>query len=704
MTLPAKDVVIAALGAPDQRPVLAHDLAAKMGVAPGDLSKFLRLLRSLERGGLIINTKDGRLTVPSRAGLISGTLSMSPRGYGMVASGSQKYYVAPDDLEGAIHLDTVLIKPGKNADGANWGRVIKVVARGLTTLTGVYRQHHGYGEVKADEPRVTFTVFVSSGDAGLAGDGDRVAVKITRYPESGKDARARVTEVIGQAGEPLVDARAIALRFGFLTSFSEDTLVETAAIPQVVPPDGARGRLDLRQNLVVTIDGEDAKDFDDAVSVEPTGAGWRLGVHIADVSAYVLPGTRLDASAYDRATSVYLHGLTLPMLPAALSNGACSLNPSEDRLTISVFLDLDSLGRPGAPTIARSIIKSRARLTYEAVNSLFDTGRVPSEWPQDVSREMTRMLGEMREPAALLRSKRMERGSLDFDFPEYRVRLDAQGRPLDIHQSRRGEAEKLIEEFMIAANEAVAGHLFHLSVPCMYRVHERPDKQDLDELNEILAPLGYRVKGTNNLHPRAIQALLEEVRGKPEESMVSDVVLRSLKKARYSPVWLGHFGLSSPLYCHFTSPIRRYPDLMVHRALDAVLDGTWHGSRYGSVRALLDEAADHCSEREMAAQAAERASLENMKLLYVASKVGDIFPGVIKEVVPFGLFVEMDNGVTGLVHISALGAERFEYNERSKTISGRRAGAQFRTGQRVTVQVLRADMATRRVELTVVRE
>ena len=716
MTIPTRQQVLDVFSSSGQRPLLPQELAAKMQVEPGESTRFFRLLRSLKKEGLIVTVAGGRLTSAAHSGILLGRISMSYRGYGLVqagapddaaakdqaslspSAGTQRYYIAPDSLGGALHRDMVLIRPEKKGADGSWARVVKVLERGFTSVTGVYHQMSGYGEVVPDEERLGFRLFVSPGDSGLAEDGDRVVVGITRYPEPGKDARGQVSEVVGRAGDTLSDNKAIAIRFGFPLIFSAAAAQEASGLAEAPAP--AAGRLDLRDRLIFTIDGADAKDFDDAVSLEATAQGWRLGVHISDVSSYVRPRSSLDKDAYTRATSVYLTGLTLPMLPQALSNGACSLMPDEERLVISAFIDLDSTGKPVGADLRRAIIRSVARLTYEATNEFFETGAVPGSWPESLSRT----LNEMRVLALSLRERRTERGGLDFDFPEVRVSLDANNRPLDIFEYRRGDAEKLIEEFMIACNEAVASYLFHLGLPCMFRVHERPDKKDLDDLNETLAPMGYRVRGTNNPHPKAVQAVLEQVKGKPEEAVVAQAVLRALKKARYSATWLGHFGLSSPMYCHFTSPIRRYPDLMVHRIVGALLDSAWKGDDYPQVASLLRESEGHCSEREQASEWAERESVENMKYQYALSKVGDIFTGVVTQVAPFGLFVEMQGGITGLVHVSTLGPERYEFDEVKKALVGSRSRARFKAGDRLAVQVLRVDPVARHIELRIMEE
>lgn len=718
MTIPTRQQVLDVFSSGEQRPLLPPELAAKLHVGPGDTTRFFRLLRWLQKEGLLVAVAGGRLTSAAHSGLLVGRISVSQRGYGTVRAGvpegtgkggltgtrrdagTQVYYVAPDSLGGAFHRDTVLVRPERRPAEGNWARVVKVLERGFASVTGIYVQHSGYGEVTPDEERLGFRLFVSPGDAGLAEDGDRVVALVTRYPEPGRDARGEITEVIGSAGDVFVDNRAIAMRFGFPVAFTAEAAGEAASRAEALSAAAELRRLDLRGKLVFTIDGADAKDFDDAVSLETTDQGWRLGVHIADVSSYVLSGSTLDSEAYARATSVYLTGLTLPMLPEALSNNACSLMPAQDRLVISTFIDLDSTGRPAGTDARRGVIRSAARLTYETTNEFFETGTAPVSWPEGLASTLT----EMRRLALVLRERRMERGSLDFDFPEIKVNLDENSRPLDIFEYRRGDAEKLIEEFMIACNEAVAAYLFHLGLPCMYRVHERPDKKDLDDLNETLGPMGYRVRGTNNPHPKVVQAVLEQAKGRPEEAVVADAVLRALKKARYSATWLGHFGLSSPLYCHFTSPIRRYPDLMVHRILGAVLDGAWKGDDYPRVSSLLTGSEEHCSEREQASESAERESLETAKYQYALSKVGDIFAGTVVQVVPFGLFVQMDGQVTGLVHVSALGHERYDFDEAKKALVGSRSHRRYRVGEKLAVQVLKVDPVAKHIELRVMDE
>lgn len=699
MTLPSKGDILDTLKAVGHNALLAHDLLAKMGVGPEDTTRFLRLLRSMESEGLVY-TRNGRVMLPERAGIVSGRLDVSPRGHGIIlADSGTKWHVAKNEMAGAIHGDIVLARSRRSSRHDREASIEKVLRRTTTSFTGIYRQHRGYGEVKPDEPRLNFSMFVANRERATASDGDRVVALIERYPEPGRDARGKITRVIGRAGDPGVDIRAVALRFGFELEFSDAVLsaAEEAATP--VTQEHIRERLDLRDKLVFTIDSDDAKDFDDAVSLEKTPGGLRLGVHISDVSSYVKPKTLLDRAAYSRATSVYLDGLVLPMLPPALSDGVASLLPCEDRLAISTFITFDECGNESAPQIARSVIRSKARLTYACVNEFFDSGRV-----ENLSIEgLPECLVHMRTLAKSLAEARTRRGSLDFDFKEFRVDLNDAGEPTNVYAYRRGDAERLIEEFMIKTNEAIAAHMFNAGIPCMYRVHERPEKASLEELNMLLEPLGYRLKGTQNAHPKAIQAVLSEARGKPEEARVNDIVLRSLKKARYSPVWLGHFGLASSRYCHFTSPIRRYPDLLVHRVLGLALDGRLHGDSYKEAMDSLAGAAEHCSEREALAEMAERESLALMKIRYMQSKLGEVFPGVISQVMSYGLFIEIENGVSGLAHISALGDDRFEYDEARRLIYGLRSGKVYKEGQSVYVQVSKVDPVEQRVDLTVVR-
>lgn len=417
-------------------------------------------------------------------------------------------------------------------------------------------------------------------------------------------------------------------------------------------------------------------------------------MHIADVSEYIRPGTALDKEAYSRATSLYLHGLVLPMLPDDISSGICSLKPHEDRLALSVFVELDEDATPLGVEIRRSVIRSCARLSYTEANEYFETGHMPGHWPEDVGP----VLSQMRVLSKALAQKRTERGSLGFDFPEWMVRLDEAGLPADMWRYSRKDAERLIEEFMILANEQIAAYLFGLGRPVMFRVHEPPDKKDLDELNEIIGPLGFRVKATNNPHPRAIQAVLEAAKGSPDEEFVFSSTLRALKKARYAPKWLGHFGLASPMYCHFTAPIRRYPDLVVHRFLSALLTKEHPGDAWAKDRALLDAQSDHCSVREHEAELAERESLETVKVHYMKHKLGEVFDAVICNITDFGMFVRIENGLEGLVHISTLADGWYDHNATRKTLQNRRSGRTYRIGQQVGVQLLRVDLAERKME------
>ncbi|MBX6377683.1 MAG: ribonuclease R, partial [Clostridia bacterium] len=533
-----------------------------------------------------------------------------------------------------------------------------------------------------------------------ARDGEKVVVAITVWPDSRRGPEGRVLQRLGLAGEPGVDILSVLYKYGLPTEFPEDVLAEAEGIPGTVTETEVRGRWDFRSLPVVTIDSETARDLDDAVSLEPPpeGVRWRLGVHIADVSHYVREGSALDREARDRGTSVYLVDRVIPMLPPRLSNGICSLNPGADRLTVSVVMDFDALGRRLRYRVGPSVIRSRARLTYTAVGRLLE-GASPAE--AGVPEEVAPMLRDLGELAVALHRRRQARGSIDFDLPEPEVFLDSQGRPFDIRRSEHGAAHRLIEECMLAANEAVAELCFVRELPCLYRVHEKPAQEKVEALEALLFALGIPFRRAKELRPKDFQRVLTQVEGRAEARLIHAVMLRSMQQARYRAENLGHFGLAARFYCHFTSPIRRYPDLVVHRSVRSYLES---GRPTVADAGRLADVADHCSRRERLAADAEWDTVRLKMLEYMEDKVGQVFPGIIAGVASYGFYVQLENLVEGLVHVSTLTDDYYVFDEKRYALIGERTGRLFRLGDTVSVIIARVRRSEGLIDFTLAEE
>ncbi|MHB8947222.1 MAG: ribonuclease R [Bacillota bacterium] len=643
---------------------------------------------------------------PRRTQLLTGELRASARGFAVLRTeDDRQFYVAPDDLLGALNGDLVQARPRRDRARSRGERVeaeiVRVLERRTKRVIGTYARGHHFGSVRPNDARLPEFV-VPRGEQGDATPGDLVVGEITRYSDGLRRPEVRVVEAIGRADQPGVDIAVIVKAYDLPEEFPEAVQREAERAPREVSADEAASRLDLRHLPIVTIDGEDAKDLDDAVSLEETAdGGFRLGVHIADVAHYVRPDSPLDHEARRRATSVYLVDRVLPMLPPELSNGICSLNPRVDRLTQSVFMDFDPTGKRLGYEFADTVIRTAERMSYTDVAAILvrrDRALL------DRYAALTPLFERMARLARLLRARRLDRGALDFDFPEEKVVLDALGRPVEVRRYERTIADQLIEEFMLAANEAVARHCAGLKIPFMYRVHERPDLEKVAALNEFLYPFGFQLRDPERVQPAELQAILEKVAGRPEERVVSRVLLRSLKQARYSADNVGHFALASRFYTHFTSPIRRYPDLIVHRLLRESRRGGGRLSevRQGAWRDVLPEIAEHSSARERVADDADRASVDVKKCEYMEARLGEVFDGVISDVTNYGFYVELPNAIDGLVHVRELADDYYVLNEKSYALVGESTGRRYRLGDAVTVYVIAADHMTRRIDFGLV--
>jgi len=682
------------------RPLKAKELARALGVGAADYAEFRALLHRLESEGALYRVQRQRYAAPQRINLVVGRLQTIRSGAGFVVpeDGGADLFIPADGLGSAVDGDRVIARIEKKRRGQRReGRVIRVLERARETIVGTYHPARNFGFVTPEDRKLTRDVFVPPGSEKGAREGDIVVVRVTSWGDGHLGPAGEVERVLGAAGQPGVDVLAVIYGHELPIEFPSEVIADAEALrDRGITAADLGGRLDLRDELVFTIDPEDAKDHDDALSVKRTGEDeWEVGIHIADVGAYVRPGSALDAEALRRATSIYLVDRVIPMLPEALSSDLCSLRPGEDRLTVSLLIRLGKDGRARGHRIARSVIRSRHRLSYDEAQQVLDG-------VASIDPETDAALRDLLVLSRALRARREERGSLDFDLPEARVVLNTRGEPTDIQRVLRLESHRLIEDFMLLANETVAARAARRRIPFVYRIHERPDADRMEQLREFVATLGLRLGGGRAPRPKDLQRLLEQVRGRPEEALVSTVVLRSMKQARYSVENVGHFGLAARHYAHFTSPIRRYPDLVVQRLVtQAFIDREPVPAELAET--VLPGVARISSERERVAVEAERDSVDLKKVEFMERHLGDVFAGTISGVTAFGAFVLLDAFfVEGLVHVSSLTDDYYQFSEDAFELVGERRGRRLRLGDRVRVQVARVDREERQIDFLLV--
>lgn len=639
--------------------------------------------------------------------VVSGRLSLHQDGYGFVSQGKDKpdIYIAQKGMAGALNGDlvTVELSPVIKGQGKREGRITAVTERANSRIVGIFRQTPANALLIPEDTRLGTTFFIPPAGINGAVDGQQVILEVTLWPDKNRLAAGKVVEILGWPDDPDVEMLTVIHRFQLPHVFDAATLAEAEVLPATINSKELCKRTDLRDLPTVTIDGETAKDFDDAVSLQQDGSNFRLFVSIADVSHYVTPDSHIDREAYLRGTSVYFPKRSIPMLPERLSNNICSLNPGQERLTMTAELLLDNQGRLLAADFYTSVIKSDARLTYTQVKALIEDGDAT---PLGEARWLAPMLLEMKKLALVLMEMRRKRGSIDFDLPEPEITFDLTGKTEAIVKSERNLAHRLIEEFMLAANEAVAGFVTSKKHPFIYRIHEQPDQEKLNAFQDFLLPFGFRLTYVEGkIKPQSLQQLVAAASGTPEERMVNYGLLRCMKQARYSEENFGHFGLASDCYTHFTSPIRRYPDLLVHRFLKLVLLAKEQPlpkkdqKLLEELTANLPEAAEHCSNRERVAMEAERDIVELKKLQFMQDKIGEEFAGFVAGVTAFGCFVELTEFfVEGLVHISTINDDFYSFEERLYALKGRRSNKIIRIGDPVTVRVVAVNPQARRIE------
>ncbi len=691
------------------KPAPVRELIRRLGLDPAGRRALKPVLRRLLEDGEVVKVRGGRLGLPSRMNLVVGRLSCHASGFGFVipegkeeAAGRRRdVYVSAVNMKEALHGDRVVARVERvSARGAE-GRIIRVLERALQRLVGRYEADGRFGgHVVPFDRRVLHELFVPAGEERGAVAGQMVLAEITRPPTGARNPIGRVLEVLGRLEEPGVDLKVVMAKHGLPDAFPPEVEAEASGVPSAVAEQDRRGRTDFRGWDTVTVDPETARDHDDAISLDALpGGGWRLAVHIADVAHYVPAGSALDQEAYLRGTSVYFPDRVVPMLPHALSSNICSLVEGQDRLTQTVVLELDAKGGVRKAEFHDGVIRSRARMTYQQVQAIVDG---------DASLRQRFLLLvplflRMDELARLMRQRRHERGSLDFDLPEPKLVLDEAGEMAGIVAHERLDSMRVIEEFMLAANEAVAARLDQAGMPALFRIHEQPDPRKVEEFTELVASFGYRVPANlEAIRPQDFQLILRQIEGKPEEKLVSYLLLRTMKLARYHEENLGHFGLAAPMYAHFTSPIRRYPDLVAHRALRALRVGAAGGAN-GELPADLAEMGRHLSDMERRASEAERELIEWKKVRFMSGELGEAFSGYVTGVQAFGLFVELDEiYVQGLVHVSSMTDDYYLFNEKAHTLRGESTRKAYRLGDRVEVQVVRVDLERRQVDFALV--
>lgn len=701
-----KEEILAFFNEEANKPVSVEELEERFEVASSQgFKELIHLLNELEEAGLVVRTRTNRYGTPDKLNLIKGKVQGHAKGFAFIIpeEGEDDVYVPQGSLLGAMNGDIVLVRIDERSNGSRAeGKIIRIIERKITEIVGEYKEFPSYALIVADDKRVSADFIVTKGNEKGAADGHKVIATITKYPEGRFGGEAEIKEVLGHKNDPGMDILSIIYKYNIPQSFAEETLEQAEQVPDQIAEKDLNNRRDLREEVIVTIDGADAKDLDDAVQVKKLANGnYKLAVHIADVSHYVQENSPIDKEASERATSVYLVDRVIPMIPHRLSNGICSLNPQVDRLTLSCEMEIDANGGVVNHEIYQSVINTTERMTYRDVNDILTDQE--SELRQKYA-PLVQMFEEMEELAAILRNKRFTRGAIDFDFKEAKVLVEEDGTPKEVVLRERSVAEKLIEEFMLAANETVAEHFHWMKLPFVYRIHEDPDAGKFESFLEFITGFGYVVRGTaNTIHPRALQSLLAEVKGEPEETIISRVMLRSMKQAKYDVNSIGHFGLSAEFYTHFTSPIRRYPDLLVHRLIRTYLiQGKTDKKTQDNWQERLPGLTAHASDMERRAVDAERDTDNVKKAQYMADKVGEVYTGMISGVTNFGLFVELENTVEGLVHVSYLTDDYYRYDQKHYAMIGERSGTVFRIGDELEVRVVKVNVEEASVDFEIV--
>ncbi len=713
-------------------PMKAKEMASILCVPKTEYSSFSEVLKKLEEEYRIQKNRKSKYSLVDSNRYITGVFRANEKGFGFVKikDREDEVYISKSHTKNALNGDTVLIeilKDEKDSGHSEEGKIIKILTRDKDTVVGVFINSKNYGFVVPDDRKLGTDIFISKKNFGKARNDSKVLVKILKYPENGKNAEGKVIEVLGNINEAGVDMLSLIKDYKLPYEFPEAVVEEAQSYKEEDIKNDIKCRLDLREEEIFTIDGEDAKDLDDAVNVKKLENGnFELGVHIADVSHYVKEDSKLDKEAIIRGTSIYMLDRVIPMLPRELSNGICSLNQKKDRLTLSVIMEINNEGQVVSSQIKKSVINVTRRMSYNEIATILKylNNEKNEEKIENTNKAKERInklekdlkllkeckpyfehFKQMEDLAKILKQRRERQGSLNLDIPETKIVLDKDGFAIDVKKYELTFANEIIEQFMLTANETVAETFYWLEAPFIYRVHEEPDEDKILELNKFLYNFGYKIKGSkDNIHPKAFAEVLEDIKGKEEERVISTLILRTLKVARYESENKGHFGIASKYYCHFTSPIRRYPDLFIHRVISKYL-----ADNYNISEEILEKYseqstnyANQSSEREKVAQKVERDSIDIKKAEFMQDKIGEEFEGIVSSITSFGMFVELESTVEGLIRFENLGDEYFIYDENRKTLTGEKTKITYKIGDKVKIRVIHADKITRQIDFEIV--
>lgn len=702
-----KKVILDLMGEEFYIPMKEKELAVMLQVSKEDRSELNRILNELLNEGKISITKKGKFIkakhVPEA---LVGTFISHPKGFGFVEIEGREddLYIPENCINGAFHKDTVKVtllpvQHGKRQEA----QVVEIIARGMKQVVGTFdKSNQNYGFVIPDNEKIGTDIFVPTERSKGAVSGHKVVCEITDYGKDNRKPEGKVVEILGHVNDPGVDIMSIVKGYELPTEFPEKVLHQAENVAHDVTEADMAGRTDLRNVQMVTIDGEDAKDLDDAVSLSMDGENYKLGVHIADVTNYVQENSALDWEAKKRGTSVYLVDRVIPMLPHTLSNGICSLNAGLDRLALSCLMTINPKGEVISHDIVESVIRVDRRMSYTSVKKILED---KDETEIREYEELVPMFKLMQELASILREKRRKRGSIDFDFPETKIILDKKGHPVDIRPYDRNVATKIIEDFMLIANETVAQHFYWMELPFVYRTHDNPDPEKIAKLSTFIRNFGYTIKSKQEeIHPKELQKLLAKIEDTPEEALISRLTLRSMKQAKYTIDCTGHFGLACQFYCHFTSPIRRYPDLQIHRIIKEQIRGRMNENRIAHYNDILPEVAQHSSEMERRADEAERETNKLKKVEYMEEHLGEIYEGVISSITSWGVYVELPNTIEGMIHVSMLPGDYFYYDEETYEMVGQSTNLRYKLGEKLKVRVNATDKISRTIDFVIPQE
>ncbi|MEZ3473987.1 MAG: ribonuclease R [Lachnospiraceae bacterium] len=706
-----KKVILDLMDAEFYVPMKEKELAVMLQVSKEDRGELNRILNELLAEGKLSLTKKGKFIKAKHSDReLIGTFISHPKGFGFVEieGRDEDLYIPENFVNGAFHKDTVKVALLSTQSAGQNGRrqeaqVIEILARGMKQIVGIYdKNNKNFGFVIPDNTKISEDVFVPVERSKGAVSGHKVVCEITDYGKNNRKPEGKITEILGHVNDPGVDIMSIVKGYELPTEFSEKIMHQAERVASEVSEADMAGRRDLRNVQMVTIDGEDAKDLDDAVSLTKDGTQYQLGVHIADVTNYVQENSALDWEARERGTSVYLVDRVIPMLPHKLSNGICSLNAGENRLALSCLMTIDEKGEVVSHEIVESVINVDRRMSYTSVKKILED---KDEAEIHEYEALVPMFELMRELAGILREKRKKRGSIDFDFPESKIVLDKQGHPIEIKPYERNVATKIIEDFMLIANETVAEHFHWMELPFVYRTHDNPDPEKIDKLSTFIRNFGYSIKSRQEeIHPKELQKLLAKIEDTPEEALISRLTLRSMKQAKYTIDCTGHFGLACQYYCHFTSPIRRYPDLQIHRIMKEQLRGRLNEKRIDHYNALLPEVAKHSSEMERRADEAERETDKLKKVEFMERHIGEIYEGVISSITAWGVYVELPNTIEGMIHVSMLPGDYFYYDEETYEMVGQSTDIRYKLGQTLKIRVHATDKILRTIDFVIPQE